>query len=933
MNPYNVRHFLSVVVILLTGIAPLFAQREMDHWLFGTRVHLDFSSGNPVQLASGTTLNTTEGTAVISDATGNLLFYTDGRNVWTASHTLMPNGTGLLGHASSTQSALIIPIPGSATLYYVFTSTHEANPTDGIRYSIVDISLNGGAGDVTATKNVVLLPGPTTEKLTAVKHCNGTDFWVLTRGYGNTQLIAFLVTAAGVNTTPVITNSPLSTAGLQFNNSGHIKASPNGNRVAFFNAWNNTVELTEFNPWTGAFSNIQLLEALPAAHMAIPSAHVCSFSGEFSPDGHYLYTIPNYYIPAMGARSRTLVVQYDISSMNAAAIHASRYVLDSFQGLSSNFREAGGSMQIANNGKIYIGAIWDNALSVIHNPNNAGAACNYQARTIPLTSGTNFNACFPNFFPYFAAQYLPSDFTFTGNCEGPDVSFRFNNPSLADSLIWDFGDPASGAANASRLDSPTHLFTSHGLYTVRLVVYKTAATICDDPVDTVIRLVYIPHLDIGNDTTLCSDSLRLPLHPITYPGGTYLWSTGDTTPAITAKSSGIYWLEQIQHGCTTRDSIEVNLDGNPELNLGNDTTICDSDLPFTLEAQHYPGARYTWSTGLTGTQISVTKSGMYWVEAEMEKCRASDTIYIEVVPVPEVSAGRDTVICADRPIRIGTVVADAAYLWNTGETTPYIEVSETGTYVLSVDLKGCIVYDTVHITAMPVPDIDLGGDRDICAEQTIILDASYGNNTRYVWSTGETTSSVAVTEAGIYSVTVITEYTCVGGDTVAFTYYPDPVVALGHDTSVCEETPLLLSAFHTNADSLVWSDGRIGNSILIQHGGIYTVTGINKCGTDTDTIEVKQIFCDIWLPNAFTPNGDGKNDVFRILGNIGRLEGVTFSVFNRWGERVFITNDKLEGWDGYHRGIAAQLGTYVYLLQYSLDGHPYTQKGSFHLLR
>jgi gliding motility-associated-like protein len=96
---------------------------------------------------------------------------------------------------------------------------------------------------------------------------------------------------------------------------------------------------------------------------------------------------------------------------------------------------------------------------------------------------------------------------------------------------------------------------------------------------------------------------------------------------------------------------------------------------------------------------------------------------------------------------------------------------------------------------------------------------------------------------------------------------------------------------------------------------------------------VKQIFCDIWVPNAFTPNGDGSNDVFRVLGNAGRMEHFGLSVYNRWGERIFHTNDRSTGWDGTYKGSKAQLGTYIYVLEYTIGGKPILQKGSFHLIR
>jgi hypothetical protein len=144
------------------------AQGEANIWYFGQLAGLDFNSGNPVALTDGQ-MQTNEGCATISNSGGQLLFYTDGKTIWDKNHNIMPNGTGLLGHSSSTQSAIIIPKPGSSTIYYVFTVIDLGNPA-GVCYSEVDISLNGGFGMVT-TKNVQLLT-PACEKLTAIKKSN-----------------------------------------------------------------------------------------------------------------------------------------------------------------------------------------------------------------------------------------------------------------------------------------------------------------------------------------------------------------------------------------------------------------------------------------------------------------------------------------------------------------------------------------------------------------------------------------------------------------------------------------------------------------------------------------------------------------------------------------------------------------------------------------
>ncbi len=461
---------------------------------------------------------------------------------------------------------------------------------------------------------------------------------------------------------------------------------------------------------------------------------------------------------------------------------------------------------------------------------------------------------------------------------------------------------------------------------------QVSGAVCGTDDTIAVSFVPTPVVDLGGDINACEgDVVTLGIS-----GGSsqysYMWSTGASTPSIPVTASGSYSLQVTDRGCTDADTVDIAIHPVPVVDLGADTSFCLSALPYTLRSSQPAGSHYLWSNGLSTTEMEVTRSGTYWLEVSRYGCTAGDTIVITAIPDPDVYIGPDTIICTQTPARIGTEIASVTYLWNTGETTPYINVAETDNYILSVNLNGCVVSDTIAITAMPPPDIDLGDDGDICPEQTIVLDGSYSNSS-YRWNTGETTPSITVTSAGAYHVTVTTEHRCTGSDTITLSYYPEPTVSLGADTIVCEETPLRLSAWALNTDSLLWSDGSYGNMIQIRYGGEYIVTAINKCGTDRDTINVKQIFCDIWLPNAFTPNGDGVNDVFRILGNLGRLEGVTLSVYNRWGERVFTTTDKYKGWDGYHKSVNAQMGTYVYLLQYSLDGHPYTQKGNFHLLR
>src|SRR5687767_711376 len=181
--------FASIAFFIHTS-----AQQQTEKWYFGVLAGVDFSPATPVALTG--MLNTTEGCASMSDSAGNLLFYSDGITVWNRSHAVMPNGTGLLGDVSTTQAALIVPKPGSNTIYYEFT-LDDTGGLDGLRYSVIDMTLDGGFGDVTAEKNI-FVRNNLTEKLTGVAQANGTDYWIAVHENGNDTFYVYSLTAAGL---------------------------------------------------------------------------------------------------------------------------------------------------------------------------------------------------------------------------------------------------------------------------------------------------------------------------------------------------------------------------------------------------------------------------------------------------------------------------------------------------------------------------------------------------------------------------------------------------------------------------------------------------------------------------------------------------------------------------------------------------------------
>lgn len=284
------------------------AQKEAAVWYFGRHAGVDFNSGAPVALTDGQ-VNVNEGCATISDPNGNLMFYTDGITIWNRNHLPMPNGEGLKGDPSSTQSAIIVPKSDEPNIFYVFTVDNIGEP-DGLQYNVVDMDLDGGLGDVTAEKNV-LLHTPVSEKITAVSHTNGTGVWVVTKGWQTNAYLSFLVDATGVNTTPVVSNigfTPTDISSANQEAQGYMKASPDGKFLATAIFGRGMAEICRFDAGTGVVSDQISLQDLFDDFWYYEQP----YGVEFSPNSRVLYV-----------SVRAGIFQFDVSNYDQTAILAS----------------------------------------------------------------------------------------------------------------------------------------------------------------------------------------------------------------------------------------------------------------------------------------------------------------------------------------------------------------------------------------------------------------------------------------------------------------------------------------------------------------------------------------------------------------------------------------------------------------------------------
>ncbi len=357
----------SIYIILLFCFHFSLAQKEASHWYFGEKAGLNFNSGSPVAVTNGS-LITEEGCATISDSLGNLLFYTDGTLVWNRNHDIMPTGKALLGNSTSTQSAIIVPRPDNINIYYVFT-VDWGGGDQGLNYYTVDMTLNGGLGDVIGSNGLpaktILITSPTSEKITAVKVFDENAFWVISLK-GN-RFYVYKVDNNGVNIIPVNGNIGFN---LSQDSRGYLKASPDGSKLISANMISGTY-LYDFNDASGIISNERQLDV----------ENWFTYGVEFSPLSKKLYLSTGNFSPA-GIPQQENLYQFtlDIPNPTSENLSATRVKLHTY----FNKRAA---LQVGLDGKIYRAIDQQSFLGVINNPEADGLAANYVHKAINLGKG------------------------------------------------------------------------------------------------------------------------------------------------------------------------------------------------------------------------------------------------------------------------------------------------------------------------------------------------------------------------------------------------------------------------------------------------------------------------------------------------------------------------------------------------------------------
>jgi gliding motility-associated-like protein len=525
-------------------------------------------------------------------------------------------------------------------------------------------------------------------------------------------------------------------------------------------------------------------------------------------------------------------------------------------------------------------------------------------------------------------------------CVGSRITVTLGkNPACGSLIPLEFDSSFVSAVHKLNDSMYSFQLAKSGIFTIHASVM--GCSIKKDSVRITVSKVQ-SNLDLGADTVLCKNNSLLLKADAGFVQ--YRWQDGTTTPEFKVTQPGKYYVD-VTNACgnSLSDTIWVREHPPIVLNLGTDQQLC-FDVPATIEAPE-GFINYEWSNSLDNSTyngrslfIRPNHSVEYRLRAELKPgCFAYDTIQLSISRPPAIELGPDTSICKTATLSLNAGAGFSSYQWSTGSTSSSITVSEKGSYWINAYLpNGCFSSDTIELVEvyeLPVPY--LGPDRVICEGQPELLQPA-GIYANYLWQDASIAPALQVNQPGRYWVRASNSFGCIGTDTLIITERKlPPSDFLDADTLICSYSTIDLVPGR-DFSNYKWNTGASSRVIQAKTQGLYwlTVTDEFNCrGTDSILVTTKDCLKGVFLPNAFSPNGDQKNDLFRAQV-FGQLQKFELRIFNRFGQLIFETKNPESGWNGTLNGMLQNTGTFFWTCTYQLIGERLEQqKGQLQLIR
>ena len=605
----------------------------------------------------------------------------------------------------------------------------------------------------------------------------------------------------------------------------------------------------------------------------------------------------------------------------------------------------------------------------------------------PNTSILNSNTATPLVFPKTPTQYVV---TFdAGGCFGTDTltvnpKLDFKTSAIASSnniceedtitlkaisnykpatYLW---SPAGSLQNAK--DSVTKAFPVNTTnYSVTASWGKNCFSTASIPVPVAVKKLATPNA--GPDTSVCKNGNRVLLNAT--GGDNYIWrpAAGLSNPNVanpTANPSVTtsYIVSAGVAGCSKRreDTVVVVHREPPVISITNDTLICSIDT-LQLNSASALAASFSWTPSynintrnVPSPLVSPDVPTKYYVRVtDIYQCVNTDSVFVDVKRFVTINAGNDTTICQGDEITLQPISDALLYAWSPPTTLkdgtvkyPKATPLATTTYSVIGNIGKCQSSDRVTITVVPYPKANAGKDAAICIDSSIVLQASGG--TGFSWnppmflSDASIPNPVAKPEYDMQYIVTVTENSgCPKGvnDTVLVKVFPRIIANAGQDTIVVINQPVQLQG--SGGDIYIWApatglnNANIVNPVAtLRNNQQYIMTAKNAAGcfgTDTMNIVVYKVDAGMYLPNAFTPNNDGLNDIFRPIP-LGIKTFLSFKIFDRFGNLIYSTSRPKAGWDGTLNGKPLDQAIFAWVVEaIDYENNKIFKKGSVMLIR
>ena len=434
-------------------------------------------------------------------------------------------------------------------------------------------------------------------------------------------------------------------------------------------------------------------------------------------------------------------------------------------------------------------------------------------------------------------------------------------------------------------------------------------------------------------TTLFVDDIYADVH----------WSNGISGLQNTINVPGNYAVTVIdQNGCMSTSTDTVRSGNVFPSKLPRSITLCEKDS-IVLDATVSGALNYYWNTDDTTASITVRDSGMYNVFIRNGQCVSYDTTFINAVPSPHYTLGNDTSICANDTIILRIPKNESYYYqWQNNAHDTFFVVKDSGLYILRVSLGSCDTTLRKHVSVFNYQSKIPILDTSVCSVPFRII-PQIPDVRAYKWFNGSTNTFLDVTQSGKYNLLAYNKK-CYTDVNYIVTVLDTPKIDLGPDTIVCvsNSPPNYTLKYNPILNtSYLWSTGETAQSINVNFSGLYYLFAGNKCGRSKTSVNVKFDYCDyVFIPNAFSPNDDGNNDVLQLYPTYNVEKIIQFQIYNRFGVLVFdagsfdVIDAPQHAWTGKLNSGFFPNDVYIYqLLFQTREGKIYQEKGDITLLK